>query len=286
MRPLTWATAIVALTGAAFLFAQSSQLAFEVASVRQDKSDTPAHSNFPLNVGDMYTPDGGRFSAVNFPLVTYIFFAYKIAGNQAHFLLPQLPGWVSQDRYDIEARAEGNRTKDEMRLMMRSLLADRFKFAFHSETREVPVLALVLAKPGKTGPQLTPHRGDAPCETNVPPSSASHTGALPPICNTILGLAPSVPGRSRLGGSNVTIASMADMFSQRIDLGRPISDATGLQRKFDFAIEFVPQSKAESDPDGPQFDQALRDQLGLKMESRRSPMDIMIIDHIERPSGN
>jgi uncharacterized protein (TIGR03435 family) len=79
---------------------------------------------------------------------------------------------------------------------------------------------------------------------------------------------------------------MGEMFSQRIDPGRPIIDATGLQGKFDFAIEFVPQSKAESDPDGPQFEQALRDQLGLKMESRRSPMSIMIVDHVERPSGN
>jgi len=231
----------------------------------------------------MYTPDGGRFSAVNFPLVTYIFFAYKIAGNQAHFLLPQLPGWVSQERYDIEARAEGNRTKGEMRLMMRSLLADRFKFAFHTETREVPVLALVLAKPGKTGPQLIPQSADTPCQTIVLPLPAWNTA---PVCDAILGLPPSIPGRSRLGGRDVTIASMGDMLSQRVDPGRPIIDATGLQGKFDFAIEFVPQSKAESDPDGPQFEQALRDQLGLKMESRRSSMSMIIVDHIERLSGN
>lgn len=277
---------ILALIGAAFLCAQPSRLAFDVASIRQNKSDTPARSNFPLNVGDMYTPNGGRFSAVNFPLVTYIFFAYNLAGNQAQFLLPQLPAWVSQDGYDIEARAEGNRTKDEMRLMMRSLLADRFRFAFHMETRQIPVLALVLAKAGKTGPQLTPHPADAPCETNLPLASALRAGELPPVCNGILGLPPGVPGRSRLGGRNVTIAFMADMFSQRVQPGRPIIDATGLRGKFDVLIEFVPESKAESDPDGPRFEQALRDQLGLKMESRRSPMDIMVVDHIERPSEN
>jgi uncharacterized protein (TIGR03435 family) len=264
MRAVTRAISILTVAGATLVRAQSSRLAFEVASIRPDRSDIPAHSNFPLNVGDMYTPDGGRFSAVNFPLVTYIFFAYSLAGNQARFLIPQLPAWVLQDRYDIEARAEGNRTKDEMRLMTRSLLADRFKFAFHTETREVPVLALVVAKPGKTGPQLTPHPADAPCQTNVPPPSALSASGLPPICNSILGLPPSVPGRSRLGGRNVTIALMADMFSQRVEPGRPIIDATGLQGKFDFLIEFVPQAKAELDPNGPQFEQALRDQLGSK----------------------
>jgi bla regulator protein BlaR1 len=162
-----------------------------------------------------------------------------------------------------------------MRLMMRSLLADRFKFAFHMETRQVAVLALVVAKPGKTGPRLTPHPADPPCEAN-----------LPPACNSILGLPPGVPGRSRLGGRNVTIALMADMFSQRTDPGRPIIDATGLHGKFDFQIEFVPEAKTESDPDGPRFEQALPDQLGLRMESRRSPMAIMVVDHIERPSEN
>jgi len=151
-----------------------------------------------------------------------------------------------------------------------------FKLAVHTEAREVPVLALVLAKPGKTGPQLTPHPSDAPCQTND----------LPLVCNSILGLPPSVPGRSRLAGRNVTLASMADMFSQRTDPGRPMIDASGLPGKFDFAIEFVPQEKAESDSDGRQFEQALRDQPGLKTESRRSPMEIMIIDHIERPSAN
>jgi uncharacterized protein (TIGR03435 family) len=92
------AICMLALTGAAFHCAQPSRLAFDVASVRQNMSDAPARSNFPLNVGDMYTPDGGRFSAVNFPLVTCIFFAYALAGNQTHFLLPQLPDWVSEDR--------------------------------------------------------------------------------------------------------------------------------------------------------------------------------------------
>ena len=276
---------------------------FDVASVRPNKSSAPPYSNFPLNAGAMYTANGGLLSATNFPLVTYIFFAYNLMGNQAQFLVPQLPGWVMTNRFDIQARAAGSPTKDQMRLMMRSLLADRFKLAVHTEKREVPVLAFVLLKPGKTGPQLQRHPDDASCETNVEPTSPAHPipdlfsqkvpGGFPAVCNSIIGVPPSVPGRSRLGGRNVTIGFMADMFSQRVDLGRPMIDATGLTGTFDFLLEFTPESKTPApdtntaaDPDGPSFEQAVRDQLGLKFESRKSSMNVMVFDHVEHPSEN
>lgn len=277
---------------------------FDVASVKPNKASTPPYSNFPLNAGAMYTANGGLLSATNFPLVTYIFFAYNLLGNQAQFLVPQLPGWVMTDHFDIQARVTGSPTKDQMRLMMRSLLADRFKLAIHNEKRDVPVLAFVLLKPGKTGPELQRHPADAPCETSIEPTSPAHPvpdlfsqkvpGGFPAVCNSIIGVPPSVPGRSRLGGRNVTIGFMADMFSQRVDLGRPMIDTTGLTGTFDFLLEFTPESRvatppgtnAAADPDGPSFEQALRDQLGLKLESRKSSMDVMIVDHIEHPSEN
>src|SRR5580692_5770822 len=87
------------------------------------------YSNFPLGPGDVYVQNGGLFSANNLPLVTYIFFAYKFIGNQAQYLLPQLPEWTKSEQFDIQARAAGNPGKDQMRLMMRALLADRFKLA-------------------------------------------------------------------------------------------------------------------------------------------------------------
>jgi bla regulator protein BlaR1 len=174
------------------------------------------------------------------------------------------------------------------------------------------VLAFVLAKPGgtpeKPGPQLQPHPADAPCETSVESTSAAHPipdiflkkgpGGFPAICNSILGVPPSVPGLSRFGGRNVTIGYMADMFSQIVDLGRPLIDATGLTGTFDFLLEFKPElhpeppgptapgTNAAADPEGPSFEQAVRDQLGLKLESRRSPMDVIVVDHVEHPSEN
>jgi uncharacterized protein (TIGR03435 family) len=283
-----------------------SPLTFEVASVKPNKSDAPPSSNFPLNASPMYTANGGLFSAANFPLVTYIFFAYNLSGNQAHFLVPQLPGWAMTERFDIQARAAGNPTKDQMRLMMRSLLAERFKFASHTEQREVPVLAFVLAKSRETGPQLQPHPADAPCQTSVETLSAANPvadrfsqwvpGGFPTICNSILGFPPSVPGRFRLGGRNVTIGYMADMFGQRVDLGRPMIDATGLTGTFDFLLEYAADSRSQvpmapgldaaPDPDAPTFEQALRDQLGLKLDRRTASMQVMVLDHVEKPAAN
>lgn len=229
MKLITMAACTLALGGAAILpsFAQSgeSQLAFEVASVKPNNSDAPARSNFPLNAGSMHTANGGLFSATNFPLVTYIFFAYNILGNRAHFLVPQLPGWVMSECFDIQARAAGNPTKDQMRLMMRTLLADRFKLAVHTGMRDAPVLALVLPKPGRTGPQLQPHPAGAPCPTSVEPPSAANpvpdifsqkVPGFPAICNSILGIPPQCAGpltvrgtqcNSRIHGGHVESAS-------------------------------------------------------------------------------
>src|SRR5580704_11837095 len=116
----------------------TEKMEFDVASVKQNKSDGQSISNIPLGPGAVYTPTGGFFSATGFPLVTYIAFAYKLMGNDFQSLLAQLPGWATTDRYDIQARAQGDPTKDQMRLMMRSVLEDRFKLTMHTEPREVP----------------------------------------------------------------------------------------------------------------------------------------------------
>ena len=193
----------------------TAKLEFDVASIKPSKAGGRPNSNFPLGPGDVYVPDGGFFSATNFPLITYISFAYKIPGNQAQYLLPQLPGWVLTERFDIQARAEGNPTKDQMRMMMRSLLAGRFALSMHNETRQVPVPGMVLAKPGVTGPQFRRHPVDSSCPTIASPSATVPTLAdgLPALCGGIFGLPPGVPGRVRLSARNVTIAFMADALS-------------------------------------------------------------------------
>ena len=142
---------------------------FDVASVREDKTGAPSHSNFSLDNGnawftvsqkDVLAPNGTLFSAISVPLLHYITFAYKLSGTEELALRMDywagldlhVPDWVRNDRYDIEARTSEPATKDQMRLMMQSLLAERFKLAVHWEAREVPVFVLALATPGTPGP--------------------------------------------------------------------------------------------------------------------------------------
>ena len=278
----------------------SEKVEFDVASVKQNKSDGDSISNFPLGPGTVYVPNGGLFSATGFPLITYIAFAYKLQANDLPSLRSQLPSWAIMDRFDIQARAAGNPSKDQMRLMMRSLLADRFKLAIHNETREVPALALVLLKPEKTGPQLQPHTGDAPCPAEAPPSAPASTqtptlnqtlaNGLPTLCGGIFEMRPRAPGRARAAARNVTMGLIANFLTGPGNLGRPVVDHTGLNGTFDFSLEWTPDPPPGVDfhPDqsGATFLEALNEQLGLKFESSKSRVEVFVVDHVERPSEN
>jgi uncharacterized protein (TIGR03435 family) len=130
--------------------AAGGTMSFEVASVRQNKTGGKSSMNVDPTNGDHFTPTGGLYVAKNIPLAEFVAFAYKLTNRQLGTFESQVP-WSLNDLFDIEARADGNPTKDQYRLMMQSLLADRFKMAIHFETREVPVYALVLAKSGDSG---------------------------------------------------------------------------------------------------------------------------------------
>jgi uncharacterized protein (TIGR03435 family) len=252
--------------------------AFEVASVKPNRSDAPASSRFPLGPGDAYVPDGGFFAATNQALIVYLRFAYKLGQGD----LLGMPGWVYNERFDIEARAQGNPTKDQVRLMMRALLADRFKVITHTETRKRPVLDLVLLKAGKVGPQLRVDLDE--CAAGAAPSSTSGL-QLPPIACGSMGQIPaSAPGLGRLGGRRVTIARIAGFLTNPFTgVDRPVLDRTGLAGTFDFSLEWAVE---DSDGAGPTFLQALRDQLGFKLKSATGPVEVLMVDHVERPTSN
>jgi uncharacterized protein (TIGR03435 family) len=240
-----------------------------------------------LGPGALYIPNGGVFSAKGWPLVVYLAFAYEVTTNQIMSMNPQLPAWTKTDRYDIEARS-GNRnaTKDQMRLMMRTLLADRFKLAIHSETRQGPALALVLVIPGTTGPLLHPHPAGEQCST-LP--SGDVAGTFPSPCGGLVGMPPKIATDSRIGARNVTMGLIA---SSLLGIGggidRPILDRTGLRGTYDFVVEWAPQAN-NLDPGHSLWGQgiiaALRDQLGLKLESTTGYVETLVIDHIEKPAG-
>ena len=182
--------------------AAGGALSFDVASVKPNISgDDDSGSNVPLGADETFTPTGGLFSGTNLELADYILFAYKLTPHQLQDALSQMPKWTGSDRFDIQARAPGSPNKDQFRLMMQALLADRFKLAFHYETRHLPVFALVLDKPGKLGPGIQRHPADAPCATAPSPrgSPGLVAGGFPQTCGALVRMKPGARGRMRLG---------------------------------------------------------------------------------------
>lgn len=292
------------------------KLEFDVASVRQNKSENgDARTNFPLDSGNIYrTPKAGDdaqsstgyFSATNQPMWRYISFAYKLNGTQElalrfsmfSGLSSKAPKWVTggfdfgADRFDILARMSRQATKDDVRLMMRSLLADRFQMAAHFETREAPVLAMVLAKPGKFGSALKVHPADDPCTGGADTTSAKNveaSEARPEVCGVLGRLPPSAPGMVRISGRGISLALLANSLPTQTGMaivGRPVIDRTGLTGLYDLTLEWAGMLNGQPNPEGPTFEEALRDELGLKLQSDKGPVEILVIDHIEHPSEN
>jgi len=275
MKSIAVAIATIGFANAQSQTSTAPKMKFDVASVKQNKSDARSITNFPPGPEDAYAPDGGSFSGSGVTLYQYISLAYDFTVFDYQLLKSRLPEWVLTDRFDIQARGSGNPTKAQMRLMMQSLLADRFKLAIHFETREVPVFALVLAKPGKTGPQLHPHTNEPPCSTASP-------------CGRFDSL-PNPPGQFRIGARDVTMGFIANVLATS-ELGRPVLDQTRLTGNFDFTLEWTPNIPVSPDfiPDqsGPTYIEALKEQLGLKLESTRGPVQVPVIDHVERPDEN
>ena len=270
-------------------------MAFEVASVKPSSGkQIPAPSDYPLTTADAYRPNGGRFRA-DLPLWRYILFAYKIwpAEEQKQETLAHLPKWIVTDSYSIDARATGNPTKDQMRLMVQSLLADRFRLKVHFETREASVQALTLIQAGKLGPKLRSHADGPPCGDygawqSTPGPLGVGGATFPPDCDS--GTVINRPnGMMLFGYRNATMDLIAGSLSrlEGLGLGRPIIDKTDLKGRFDFTIEWLPDSQAAPpDPIGPTVIQALRDQLGLQLKSTKAPIQVLVIDRIERPLPN
>ncbi len=283
------------------------KLEFDVVSVRQNKSGAPWNggdkqvANIPYGPDDNYRTSGGVFSATNYPVLNLIVFAYKVFTPQGAALAASLPDWAMSEGFNIEARTDNrNLTKDQMRLMMQSLLAERFHLVIHTETRQVPLYAVVLAKPGKLGPSLRPHPASEPCTGLFdppakgpdagPPPPDTVEGGFPARCATFAGLKEAQPWIKGEGSRNIPMAEVVSTFTGLGNLGRPAIDKTGLTGNYDFKIEFMPElppgMELPSEATGPSFLDALRDQLGLKLVPEKGPFDFLIVDHIEHPTEN
>ena len=288
-------------TGADWEKAAGGKMSFDVASVKPSAPDERTGTNVGLDSGNEYVPSGGLFRATHFDTASYISFAYKLTQAQRMALGSEGPKWIHDDRFDLEARAPATATKDQLRLMMQSLLADRFKLAIHMEKREIPMFGLVLVKEGKLGPHLRHYADDPPCSLSAGFRDNQHpedfVGGLPPVCDAFMGkLMPD--GHANFGARNVTMQEIANGFPTlpNADLDRPVVDQTGLAGTFDFWLElsgsvFGPlpgraPAAPQTDDTAPPFVEVVRDQLGLKLVPTKGQVDIPVIDHIEEPTPN
>jgi len=233
------------------------QQEFEAASIK------PTKLGFPDQFRIM---PGGGVNGRYLSLKQLIQFAYHLQD----FQLSGGPGWLDDDRFDIVATAKGNPDQQHTLLMLRSLLEDRFKLAIHHDTKELPVYTLALAK---NGPKLKPAPGEA----------RKGDGGF--------GWGPG-----RINGQGVTMQQLTEILS--LQLHRIVVDKTDLPGTFDLSLLYTPEgykpregaspnpNEPRPDPDGPSIFSAIQEQLGLKLEGGKGPVEILVIDHAEKPSEN
>jgi len=268
--------------------AAGGTMAFEVASIRVTEPGKFSPPSFALSSDDSMRPTGGEFHA-DFPLIVYIEFAYKIwpSRDQTAAMLAQMPKWATTEHFTIHAKAAGNPSKDQYRLMVQALLAERFKLAVHFENREVAALAMTLEKPGKLGPNLRPHSEGPACD---PAAAMFGSAVFPGQCGSY-SARPSKNGMWLNGSRDTTMELLANFVAMSADQGRPVVDRTGLTGRYDFTLEFVadthgPAAATATDAEGPTFLEALHDQLGLKLAPIRATVQVLAIDHVEQPTEN
>jgi len=260
---------------------------FEVASVKVNKS------------GDARTDGrlaGGRFTMSNETLWRLVGEAYATSQALPRFRIIGGPDWVDTERFDVEGVAQSPLSREQARLMLRALLAERFKLVIHTEARELPIYELVLSRKDRTlGPQL--RRSDTDCAVPRGERSPQAPQAQNQPAPCVMGF-----GFGRLAANGMTLAQLADMGLSRY-AGRTVVNRTGLTGPFDWTLVWTPDNLPKRapgtpaveplrvngfdvDPDGPSLFTALHEQLGLKLESTRGPVDVLVIDRVDRPAEN
>ena len=271
--------AVVGSFGAAS--AQPQGVAFEVASVKPNVSDSGSSSS---------NDNPGSYAAINMSLRRLIAFAYRMnpAIDRDRIVGPS---WIDAARFDVAARTPVDSPRDQIPDMLRTLLVERFRLAAHTEMREESVYALVRVRSdGQLGPQLTPSSLDcskpgAFLSGSAGTHSPSATTGETPQCGIISNVDAN-GGVLRGGGRSMT--DLARNLTGRVN--RAVIDRTGLSGAYDFVLRWTPENfqnpaaNAGPSKDGTLIVTALQEQLGLKLEAQRGPVEILVIDRVERPT--
>jgi uncharacterized protein (TIGR03435 family) len=286
------AVGIVAVAGcvAGMLAAQTTSPAFEVASIKLNKSgERASHGG---------TQPGGRFTATNVTLFQLIRNAYGLTDSQ----VAGGPSWINTDHFDIIAKmpegsfdSQSGATRNAAATpMLQSLIADRFHVAFHHETRQLTEVSMVLAREdGKLGPRLVP---SSPADTDCSKPDTVDFGASDPFntvgpCGQLFGRG-SRPGGRRMVARGITMDRLASTAALSLGVNPIVRNETRLSGSFNVDLEYAPQSVSagpgDSAPldDDPSVFTAFQEQLGLKLVMKKAPTDVLVIDHAERPTDN
>jgi uncharacterized protein (TIGR03435 family) len=232
---------------------------------------------------------GGRFGARNVPLRDLVAMGYGIPPLFATYRIVGGPEWLDSARFDVTASSGRDLPPDQVALRVRRMLADRFSLTAHWETRETPVYALVIAnRTGQLGSHL--RKSDVDCAAlraaarGTPPPTAARAGGTPGVCTgrtipgTITGVALSIE----------TLASSIGRFA-----GRIVQNRTGLVGGYDYELTWTPDQPVEPtpgatppviNPNGPSLVTAVQEQLGLRLDAQRAPVEVLVVDSAERPS--
>jgi uncharacterized protein (TIGR03435 family) len=302
LAALLAATAASAQTPAAPPAAVSPNAAFEVASVKPSNPN-PDPTNPLAQIALMLPQPGGRFTATNTPLRMLIMVAYEL---QQEAQLTGGPPAQLAAKYDIAAKVAGTATlvMKELPQLLRSLLADRFTLKTHTETRELPVYDLVLARSdGRLGPDMTPSKS----ECNPDEIAAQQGAALAKgdVASFVGKPSPCSVSTDTSGGPlNLMMRGDGQDMKQLVEqlavlTGRTVRDKTGLTGRYDFAMKMdlqmvlglakrmganIPAAAANiPQSDGSSLMTTLNEQLGLKLESTRASVNVVVIDSVEAP---
>ncbi len=249
MQP-SWA---LLLSAALVLSASAQQPAFEVASVKTHRPDIAGENRGRESIDTV----PGVLTVRNASLSSCIKWAYLVRDYQISG-----PAWLNDERYDITAKAAGRARLDELRRMLGTLLAERFRLQVHREAKELPVYRLVVAK---SGPKL--HKAELGGNTSMQGENGSFVFR------------------------GTSMAQLVEDLSSLSQVDRPVLDRTGISGVFDFSLKFGEDNnemkRALIGGDGPSIFTLIKEQLGLKLEARKDVVEVLVIDHAEKaPSEN
>src|ERR1017187_3373419 len=315
-RAILGAGLIIFISCAAFGQAAAESPAFEVASVKPAEPQAMGMMSIMMR-GGPGSPDPGQITYSGVSLKNVLMNAYGVKGYQING-----PKWLDSERFDIAAKIPMGATKEQFKLMLQNLLAERFKLALHHETKELPMYALVVGKGGSKLKESVDDDPAAPPPPPLPPPGgdgagpvrlkvgADGTPQLPPGMGKNGMIMMMMNGRMHMVANHRPIGALLEMLGNQ--LGRPVVDATDLKANYDFTLDFAPDGMngpmgmmpppplphdggpgaggpMASAPDnaGPTLFTALQEQLGLKLEQRKGPVDLLVIDRLEKvPTEN